>query len=74
MFKQNETYRQYMVRLDSTYKHLKSHGVELPLEVRGWFLMRKLCLDQTQEALLLTATNDHQSVSEWKMHNLAKAS
>ena len=42
VIKQNETYRQYMVRLDSTYIHLKSHGVELFLEIRGWFLTRKL--------------------------------
>ncbi|CAE7765863.1 unnamed protein product [Symbiodinium sp. CCMP2456] len=44
---------------DALHKHLtelKEHAVELPEEVGGWFLLRKLQLDQTSEAMVLTHT------------------
>ena len=53
--KPNEEFRAFIVRLESTYRLLVTHGCELPKEVRGWLLMKKMHLDQTQEALILTA-------------------
>ena len=50
VIKQAETYRQFIVRLETTYRHLLSHGIQLPDEVKGWFLLKKLCLDGTHEA------------------------
>lgn len=35
------------------YRHLKEHGMELPAEIKGCFL----CLNETQEALVLTSSN-----------------
>ncbi|CAE7239733.1 TY1B-A [Symbiodinium sp. CCMP2592] len=51
-----ETFRNMTVRLDTAYRRLQGHKVELPSEVRGWFLLRKLQLDQTSEAMILTHT------------------
>eukprot|EP00435_Cladocopium_sp_Y103_P023289 s3061_g5.t1 len=55
VIKQGETYRQFIVRLETTYRHLTQHNITLPDEVKGWLLLKKLCLDGTQEALVLTA-------------------
>ena len=55
VIKQGETYRQFIVRLETTYRHLSQHSITLPEEVKGWLLLKKLCLDATQEALVLTA-------------------
>lgn len=52
-----EEFRAFIVRLETSYRLLKSHEVELPEEVRGWFLLKKLHLDQTQEARVLTSTS-----------------
>ena len=52
-----ESYRNMTVRLDTSYRRLQEHSVELPEEVRGWFLLQKLKLDQAAQALLLTSTN-----------------
>eukprot|EP00435_Cladocopium_sp_Y103_P061432 s737_g23.t1 len=54
--KQNETYRNFIIRLDTAYRGLTRHKVELPEPVRGWILMRKLSLDATSEALIMTST------------------
>ena len=56
MIKPGESYRNFMVRLDTSYRKLVEHSIELPDEVQGWFLMRKLGLDQASESMLLTAT------------------
>ncbi|CAL1167422.1 unnamed protein product [Cladocopium goreaui] len=55
--RQNETFRQFVVRLETTYKKLAEHGIELPPTVKGWMLMKKMNLDMTQEALILTSTS-----------------
>ena len=55
--KQGETYRNFLVRLDTAYRKLVQHGVELPSEVQGWFLMRKLHLESSAEAMILTSTS-----------------
>ena len=55
--KQGETFRQFGVRLETIYRHLGEHDINLPSEVRGWFLMKKMSLDTTQEALVLTASS-----------------
>ena len=57
VIKQGETFRQFGVRLETSYRHLGEHDINLPSEVRGWFLMKKMCLDTTQEALVLTASS-----------------
>ncbi|CAE7941497.1 unnamed protein product [Symbiodinium sp. KB8] len=54
--KPGETFRNMMVRLDSAYRRLREHSVELPTEVRGWFVLRKLQLDSASEAMLMTHT------------------
>ncbi|CAE7898284.1 unnamed protein product, partial [Symbiodinium sp. KB8] len=51
-----ETYRNLEVRLQTAYRRLQEHAIELPPEVRGWFLMRKLQLDASAEALVMTHT------------------
>ena len=64
VIKPNETYRSFIVRLDTTYKSLVRHGVELPGPVRGWLLMRKMLLDPTSEAMVLTSTKGSVEYSE----------
>ena len=64
VIKPNETYRNFIVRLDTTYKSLVRHGVELPGPVRGWLLMRKMLLDPTSEAMVLTSTKGSVEYSE----------
>ncbi|CAE7298082.1 GIP [Symbiodinium sp. CCMP2592] len=54
--KSGESYRNMMVRMDTSYRRLQEHSVELPAEVRGWFLVRKLQLDSASEALVMTHT------------------
>ncbi|CAE7889512.1 unnamed protein product, partial [Symbiodinium necroappetens] len=54
--KPGESYRNMIVRLDSAYRRLQEHSVELPTEVRGWFVLRKLQLDAASEAMLMTHT------------------
>lgn len=53
--KPQETYRNF-TGLETSYRALVRHGVQLPDEVRGWFLMRKLSLDATVEAMVLTSS------------------
>ena len=55
VIKQGETYRQFVVRLETVYRHLAASNITLPDEVKGWLLLKKLALDSTQEALILTA-------------------
>ena len=59
-----ETYRNLTVRLETAYARLKEHGVELPEEVRGWFLLRKLQLEANAEAMVLTHTKGALSYKE----------
>ncbi|CAE7675017.1 GIP [Symbiodinium sp. CCMP2456] len=51
-----ESYRNLTVRLDTSYRRLKEHAVELPDTVKGWFLLQKLQLEQSAQAMVLTAT------------------
>ena len=51
VIKQGETYRQFVVRLETVYRHLAANNITLPNEVKGWLLLKKLAL----EALILTA-------------------
>ena len=55
--KAGETYRNLTIRLDTAYRNLQEVNVKLPEEVRGWFLLRKLALDKSSEAMVLTATS-----------------
>ena len=44
------------MRVDTAQRKLQQHEIQLPAEVQGWFILRKLRLDTTAEALVLTAT------------------
>ena len=55
--KDGESYRNFMIRLETCYRNLTRHKLELPDEVRGWFLLRKLALDATSEATVLTTSS-----------------
>ena len=52
-----ETYRNFVIRMDTAYRGLTRHKVELPEPVRGWILLKKLLLDSTSEALIMTSTS-----------------
>ena len=54
--KEQETYRYFITRLDTAYKALVRNGVELPDEVRGWMLLKKLALEPNSESMILTAS------------------
>eukprot|EP00435_Cladocopium_sp_Y103_P043962 s1603_g12.t1 len=54
--KNQETYRNFVIRMDTAYRGLTRHKVELPEPVRGWILLKKLLLDSTSEALIMTST------------------
>ena len=54
--KAGESYRNMTIRLETAYRRLQEHKVELPDEVRGWFLLRKLQLESQAEAMVLTHT------------------
>ena len=64
MIKPGESYRNFMVRIDTAHRKLVEHGITLPEEVQGWFLMRKLGLDQSSESMVLTATSGSLKKSE----------
>ena len=55
--KNQETYRNFVIRMDTAYRGLTRHKVELPEPVRGWILLKKLLLDSTSEALIMTSTS-----------------
>ena len=50
MIKPDESYRNFMVRLDTSHRQLVEHGITLSEEVQGWFLMRQLGLDQPSDS------------------------
>ena len=52
-----ESFRNFIARQDNVYRRLVQHGIKLPEEVQGWFLLKKLHLDSSQEALVLTSTS-----------------
>ena len=54
--KPGETYRNFLVRLNSSQRKLSQHEIKLSEEVQGWFVLRKLRLDTMSEAMVLTAT------------------
>ena len=56
VIKPQETYRNFIIRLDTSYRAMLRHKVQLPDEVKGWFLLRKLSLDATSEAMIMTSS------------------
>ena len=62
--KPGETYRNFLVRLDTAQRKLNQHEIKLPEEVQGWFVLRKLRLDTTSEAMVLTATSGSLKVGD----------
>ena len=55
--KEGESYRNFIIRLENAYKGLVRHEVTLPDEVKGWMLLRRIAMDATAEAMLLTPTS-----------------
>ena len=55
-FRGGESMKNFCTGVATSHRKLQDQGVTLPEEVQGWFLMRKLHLDASQEAMLLTAT------------------
>ena len=51
-----EAMKAFTTRLSTVHRKLGEHGVTLPKEVQGWFLLRKLKVDAAQEAMILTAS------------------
>ena len=51
-----EVAKNFVTRLGTSSRKLEEQGVKLPPELKGWFLIRKLRLDPSQEAMVLTAT------------------
>jgi hypothetical protein len=62
--KPGETFQQFIARFDAALRKLKEQNVTLPKEVQGFFLLRKLRLDNTQESLVMTATKGSLEVKE----------
>ena len=62
--KPSETYRNFLVRLDTARRKLQQREIQLPAEVQGWFILRKLRLDNIAEALVLTATSGSLKVQD----------
>ena len=54
--KQGELLKNFVTRFTTAHRKLEEQGVKLPEEVQGWFLVRKMRLDASQEAMLLTST------------------
>jgi hypothetical protein len=54
--KQGEDYKQFLVRYETAVRKLQQSKIELPSEVKGWMLMRKMRLDDAASTMLLTAT------------------
>ncbi|CAE6959443.1 GIP [Symbiodinium sp. CCMP2456] len=51
-----ESYRNMMVRQETAYRRLQEHALELPEEVRGWFILQKLQMEPAAQALVLTSS------------------
>ena len=54
--KPGELMKNFVTRLATAERKLQEQGVNLPTEVQGWFMLRKMRLDTTSEAMILTAT------------------
>ena len=52
-----ESYQQFLARFASADRLLQEQKVDLPPEVKGYMLIRKLKLDSASEAMILTATH-----------------
>ena len=60
----SETYQQFLARYASSVRLLREQSVELPEVVLGYMLLKKLKLDASSEAILLTATKGNMRLSE----------
>ena len=55
--KPGESMKAFVNRYATCYRKLLQQKVSLPNEVQGWFMMQKMRLDSSQQALILTATS-----------------
>ena len=62
--KVGQSYRNFMVRLDTAHRRLTQHGITLPEEVQGWFVLRKLRMEANSEAMVLTSTGGSLKVGD----------
>ncbi len=64
VIKPGESFQQFVVRHDVALRKLKEQEIELPSQVKGFMLLKKLRLDHNQESLVLTATQGRMELSE----------
>ena len=55
--KPGESFQTFLARYDAALRRLKEQKVDLPKEVTGFMLIKKLRLETQQESMLLTATD-----------------
>ena len=62
--KPGESFQQFLARYDAAIRRLREQKVELPKEVRGFMLIKKLRLESQQESMLLTYTTGNLEVEQ----------
>ena len=62
--KPGESFQQFLARYDAAVRRLREQKVELPKEVRGFMLIKKLRLESQQESMLLTYTTGNLEVEQ----------
>lgn len=62
--KPGESFLQFVARYDVALRKLKEQEIELPSQVKGYMLLKKLRLDHNQESLVLTATQGKMDLPE----------
>ena len=59
--KSKETFQEYVIRMDASFKELEDEGVNLPAVVRGYILYRQANLSSVQEDQVVTWTQGNYS-------------
>lgn len=62
--KPGESFQQFLARYDAAVRRLREQKVELPKEVRGFMLIKKLRLENQQESMLLTYTTGNLEIEQ----------
>eukprot|EP00434_Breviolum_minutum_P016323 symbB.v1.2.014384.t1/scaffold1052.1/size141681/1 len=59
-----ETMQAFATRFSTTIRKLEEQEVKLPDAVKGWFLLRKLHLDSSQESMIMTGTGGSYEIKD----------
>ena len=59
-----ETMQAFATRFSTTIRKLEEQEVKLPDPVKGWFLLRKLHLDSSQESMIMTGTGGSYEIKD----------